>query len=575
MLKFVKGKVLGTLPGVLTFFFLLAGIFAFNRVNVDVRNFHLVRDGLIERAAFPVRGDFAIGEPFSVEFDLVSSSDEVPLHIIPDDCVDSIFIDGQKQSLAGILGLCSFNKGFDFSGSPGFYQVYLQNKGGIGGFDMVVKKVFVQRVLYVVNTLLFLVLLGLLLRRFRVLPLNLTVMLLIAVGLHCAYTSNTNYLTRSYDTEGHVDYVKYIAERHSIPDDDACWSCYHPPVYYVLGAAVWRFAPVFGLVEARALQWFSFVLSIVLLVVGVKILMLLLKGPPLLLASILWLFWPVLFMTSPRVGNDQLFFVTHAFCLLGCLEYILHKDDRYMVMAAVMVAFSFWTKSTGTVTALVFVTAFALGFAPRKLLTPNRGETVAIIVFVLFFIGVVLTKFASGTPLVGNLNTLHSSMHVGADLQNLLFFDVKEFLTVPYTSGWDDVGGRQYMLNYLAKTSMFGETVLEDSRTGRNLATAMSFLFVGLLATAFVGFLRTRINRVLLLLLLQAAFFFAALVGLRVTAPFGCSSDFRYVVPVLLSFVPFVGLGVFRSAVSPGWKYLGVGVPILFTACTIWLMMLL
>jgi len=77
MLKFAKGKVLGTLPGVLTFFFLLAGIFAFNRVNVDVRNFHLVRDGLIERAAFPVRGDFAIGEPFSVEFDLVSSSDEV------------------------------------------------------------------------------------------------------------------------------------------------------------------------------------------------------------------------------------------------------------------------------------------------------------------------------------------------------------------------------------------------------------------------------------------------------------------------------------------------------------------
>lgn len=571
----MRDKIRRILPGVILFAFLIAGVVEHNLLDVKIHNFHLIQNGFVKAAVIPIKQDFDKGEAFSVEFELESSFEEIPMHIVPDDCVDSIVVNGRKKSLAGIDGLCSFTKGFDFAAEPGFYHVYLRNNGGAGGFDLMLKNTSGQKILYVVNSLLLLALLGWLIYKFRILPFRLMLMFLVAVGLHCAYTYDTNYMTRSYDTDGHVAYVKYIAENHSIPKDDECWSCYHPPVYYVAGASVWTLATQLDLVETRALQWLSFVFSIILMIVGVKILMLLLNGAPLVLASSLWLFWPVLFMISPRVGNDQLFFLTHVLCLWWCLKYILNKDGRCMILAGFMVALSFWTKNTGTVTALIFVSAFVLGYFPRQSLKPGKSEIAAFAVFAVFVFCVVLDKFFFESALVGNLNSLNSSMRVKSNVQNILFFDIKEFLTIPYTSGWYDEGGRQYMLNYLAKTSMFGETILDDSVAGKNLAVSMSFLFLGIVAAAFVGFLKTKINKAYLLLVLQAVYFFVALTTLRVKAPYGCSSDFRYVVPALLSFVTFAGLGVFRKEVSLGWKCTGVVFSVLFVICTIWLMMLL
>lgn len=497
------------------------------------------------------------------------------MRIIPDDCVDSIIVNGRYKSLAGIQGLCNYGQGFDFSAEPGHYEIYLHNGGGSGGFDVILKKNFLQSVLYVLNTFLLIVLAGWILYKFKILPFHLILMLLVAVGLHSAYTYNTNYMTRSYDTEGHIAYIKYIVDNGSIPKDNECWSCYHSPVYYAVNAPVWIAAQKLHLSPPRVVQWVSFGFSIIVLIVGVKILALMLSGGALTLSAMLWLFWPILFMTAPRLGNDQLFFLAHVTCLFASIKYMLQHDGKYLVLAALVVAIAFWTKSTGAVTALVFCAAIALGYFPRKSLRPTKSEIVSIALFALFGLSVVLIKLLPGAALVGNLNSLNSLMRVEANFQNIFFFDVKEFLTVPYTSGWNDVGGRQFMLNFLAKTSMFGETVLEGSATGRNLATAMSFLFLALSAVGIVGFAKTKLNRVHALLLLQIAFFGVALISLRIQAPFACSSDFRYITPVLLSFVPFVGLSVFRQDASLKWKCLGIGASVLFVICTIWLMMLL
>ncbi len=565
-------KIIRHLPGLVLLALLVTGIVVFNAFNTQVQHFRLVRHGFIEDKTYPVKENFGNGEVFSVEFDMVSRFQSVSMRIIPDDCVDSVFVDGRPKSLAGVQGLCSYSKGFDFSAEPGHYQFFLHNGGGPGGFDLMLKRNVVQDVLYVVNTLLLLALLGTVLYRFKVLPLHLMLMLLVAVGLHSAYTSGTNYMTRSYDCEGHVAYVKFIAEKGSIPKDRDCWSCYHPPVYYALNAPVWIAAEKCNLFPPRALQWVSFGFSIMVLVLGAKILSLLLSGGALTLSCLLWFFWPVLFMTAPRLGNDQLFFLAHVLCLFAAVKYIVEHQGRYLVLALLMVALAFWTKSTGVVTALVFCSAFVLGYFPRQALKPTKSEAVSLAVFAVFAVCVALVKLLGDSSLVGNLNSLNSSIRVGSATPNLLYFDLKEFLTVPYTSSWSDGGGRQYMMNFLAKTSMFGEATLNNSLTGRNLATVMSFLFLVLAVVAVVGFVKTRIGKLHVLLLLQVAFFLAAMIYLRVKAPFACSSDFRYIVPVLLSVIPFVGFGVFKDDASLKWKCLGVGSVILFVLCSIWLM---
>lgn len=82
-------------------------------------------------------------------------------------------------------------------------------------------------------------------------------------------------------------------------------------------------------------------------------------------------------------------------------------------------------------------------------------------------------------------------------------------------------------------------------------------------------------DRIKILLFLQIAMFFAALMYLRITVPFACSNDFRYILPVLASFIPFVCLGVFRKSFGRKWKALMMGNGIAFAGLSIWFVLLI
>jgi hypothetical protein len=74
---------------------------------------------------------------------------------------------------------------------------------------------------------------------------------------------------------------------------------------------------------------------------------------------------------------------------------------------------------------------------------------------------------------------------------------------------------------------------------------------------AIRGFWKTRLGLVHWILLLQGVAFIAALMALRIKYPFACSNDFRYILPILLSFAPFVAMGVTLKDASTSWKVCG------------------
>ena len=114
-------------------------------------------------------------------------------------------------------------------------------------------------------------------------------------------------------------YVKHIVRTGTIPDAGACWTCYHPPLYYLANAPVHAAGQaLFGQPE-RAMQWFSVLLSCLTLALGVAVLLKTMRGAPLAVACLLWCLWPVLFLVAPRIGNDQLFYVAHLGALHGQL----------------------------------------------------------------------------------------------------------------------------------------------------------------------------------------------------------------------------------------------------------------
>jgi hypothetical protein len=72
----------------------------------------------------------------------------------------------------------------------------------------------------------------------------------------------------------------------------------------------------------------------------------------------------------------------------------------------------------------------------------------------------------------------------------------------------------------------------------------------------------------------QAIAFIAALFFLRFSHPYSCSNDFRYILPILLSLIPFVANGVFDFDTTQKWKVVGALIILTFAGSSVLLLFL-
>ena len=187
--------------------------------------------------------------------------------------------------------------------------------------------------------------------------------------------------------------------------------------------------------------------------------------------------------------------------------------------------------------------------------------------------GIIVIVRVLGGDVVANAGGNDNTVLIRNDPGNFLFFDIRTFLTQPYTDPWHDELGRQFFWNYLAKTSLFGEFKLLQTTAGNWLASLVSASFLVLLGFGLRGLWKSKWTKVNVLLAAQALFFFAAMIMLRLKYPFSCSNDFRYIVPVLLSCLPWVAEGMAGDNASVKLKSVGLLAVAVFVVCSSVLMM--
>jgi len=545
------------------FFFLALGISG----NISIKNVNFVQDGKKENVSLPFGRNIEINKPFDMEFDIVSPYNfSYNMWIIPDDCADKVAVGDNVIDLSKFKDNCSFSKGFLLADSviapyrqsrETHYSVTLRNMGGPGGFMFFVKMNSV--VGYAINVLAFISLalfFAFVARRLRF-GKTLIALLFIGILFRCFFFMAMPYKKFSMDVEGHIEYVQYVIENHSVPNEHDCWSCYHPPVYYVSAAPSYVLSEFLGIPGTTGLQSFSLMLSVLTAFFGLLFLKKILDGRSLILASSLWLFWPLMIMVTPRIGNDSMFYLMHVLCMWAGINYVKNGCGKYLIASVAASALALWTKSTGLVSVgMVFLFAVSGFLANKQLHKPSKTEIVSWVMFVVLVIAFVIQRLQGG-ELVGNASALNSSMRVPNFAFNYLYFDLRNFLEYPFTSGWDSAMGRDFFWNYALKSSMFGEWSMLPTTNGRFWATMMSVFLLGLIVYAIRGFWKTRLNLVHWLLLLQGIAFIASLMALRIKYPFACSNDFRYILPILLSFAPFVAIGVTLKESSTSWKVCG------------------
>jgi hypothetical protein len=435
---------------------------------------------------------------------------------------------------------------------------------------------FGSRALSIVAALLFGLLVFLIGSRFR-LHKGILLIFLLGLALRGAYFQNTSYSQRAYDVDGHIEYVGIVADEHRIPDNKECWTCYHPPLYYLSAIPFWEASFLFDYSKPRALQWYSFIMSALALIFGLYCLRMLLTGGGFWLAALLWTFWPSLVMMSPRITNEAMFCMAHVICFWAILRYMATKNGAYVILSVALAAMAYWAKSTGIITIATLGLMFLVYFVPSRLLSFERKKKTEYIGLVLFLAlcGTVGGLVLFNPDIVGNSKNLNSALIVGAQPGNMLYFDLENFLTHPYTSAWDDKMGRQYFLNYLAKTSLFGEFQLLKTMAGNWLASIISISLLGLVGFALVGLWRIRWNAKTILCLAQVVMFVAAVAALRLKYPYSCSNDFRFILPVLIPCICLSVEGIFAENGSARRRVAGVFLVLIFSGCSAALMLLL
>lgn len=550
--------------------------------NVVGENAVLVKDAKSSEVLFPILKKTDDNRLFQISFD-INSSNPYDLRIIPDDCVRQLTIDGEEISLNGIQGLCDYHKGFVLEKdripqtSSNHFELQIQNKGGPAGLDIQVVQEF--GTLHRISKALFFILLLLLCAFiFKRLKLGWGVSLILILGISTKLFFSVSLpgpMMFGHDVDGHISYVQYIAENASIPDNEECWTCYHPPVYYTLMAPLCAYSSALNMSGSTILQIASFCFSILILLFGALALRKIFSGKTFYLSLILWTFWPLLTLTATRVGNDQLFYLFHIICLWAGLAYVQNQKSKNIIIASISALLAFWTKSTGTISIALCGLCFILGyFTNGNSLKPRKGEIFAAIILFIS-IASFLAKAALGdAAMVSNANGLHGGLRVGNGFINFLYIDIQQLIAQPFISPWDDNLGRQYFANYLWKTSLFGEFHLLHKAAGETVAEVVNISSLLLLPYAIRGFWKTKISRSNFILLAQGFLFVAALAWLRFKYPFACSNDFRYILPALLSLIPFISKGITLPKASRKWNILGYLLFTIFVASSTILMMM-
>lgn len=481
-------------------------------------------------------------------------------HIIPDDHLRAIRIDGKNVSLEDIprAALTDYNKGLhiDLAAhlTPGKHTIEIRfnNRGGDGGLS--IKPI--SGPWRFVPVYFGLLVITLVLGNLFSLKRNQKWALAIALIPITSYWSVTSWDVRAHDVSGggHYDYVEYVATKKALPLPDEGWVFYHPPVYYVIGAGVWKAADILGLSPHQSLQFLSVFFWLIFLVSTLATVNIFLRNKPRarFIVSFAIALWPAGILHSPAIGNDSALYASLGIGTWFLCRWWYSGRRGDLLWMALFGSLAVLIKSNG----IVLIAAGGILLLARFLLLQPHKKMRAFIDGVVFSLitatgllaslGVRIYHFLKGDSqswMISNLGNLHSGLRVPADIKAFIPLDIPTFLTQPYVSAWSDETGRGSFWIFLLRSSLTGEFSFTDP-----LLTKIAYLWGVVLILLFLSLVcglprlyQTRLSALYrhLPLLLLGFLWLASLVALRIQVPYSCSNDFRYIVPILLPTVLF------------------------------------
>jgi hypothetical protein len=525
--------------------------------RMEIINVKITRNNKTENITLPYAVDMAKDEVFSVSFSLsVKENESVKLNIIPDDCLQEVLINGEQFPLEGIKGLCDYSSGayLDFSkyvreGLNSFELRIINSGGGKGGLHINqyyngFKDVSLIQYIFVLLLLLSAILI-LKKLKFNIIAISIIILGITVRLILYTYTGPTQ---NTYDIWGHLEYVQIVAKEKRLPQTAECWSCNHPPLYYIVSAVTKNVADSYDFTLAnRIMQQGQMLLSIICVVLGMALLINLFGNRKMAyLIALVLAVWPHFVIASPRIGNDVPFYFGALFCMLFVQRYWRWHKNLDMLLASIGASIALAAKSTGFVILGTWVIIYILNSIKFFKISSLR------ILFASIFIITISIVLSYHRPIadfiykndvrLANATNVNSGLKIKNTVGSYFSFDMHDYLFEPYTSTWTDKGGRQYFWNFALKTSLFGEFSIWNSPVGHTIAALLNVLVLVIFVLALWGIIHVHPRELPPLLFLLSLF--ASLIFIRAWYSLSCMSDVRYILPVVFPLVYFSGRGI-------------------------------
>lgn len=492
--------------------------------------------------------------------------------VIADDCVERLSINGQEIG-QGIIPFCDLtwgrilDLGTVLHAGNNAVTMTIQNVGGPASFTWRIAwwdpLLLGLRLLLLAGLIAGTALMarGLGLRRWQNTLLGI---FSFGVILRLLYVFATSYTIRAYDADGHLEYIRYVAQHLALPPIRDGWEFYQAPLYYML-TGLWLYvAEMWGRTLPfliRDTQWIAFFFSVATLGAFAWVATLLFVRKEkiergLFLVSLAVL--PSILFLSARINNDVLLLLWEALGLGLLIAWWQKGRWRTWWLAVLMIALSILTKTNGLL--LVPVAFVLLAFKPRLSLKTKMFTGALSVLMLILLTGWIFTLregATPGQPLVVNTGNLSSGLFVQNTVETFTELNPLRMILRPYNNPWDDAFGRQYFWEYLFKSAFFGE--FDFGPDLRPLASAILVCGLLLLAYAVYGLwlcIRREALRTLPLwsttgiLLLGHALH-------RYITPHSCAQDFRFSLLVSVPVIYFAIRGV-MFARAPFWRSTGM-----------------
>lgn len=384
-----------------------------------------------------------------------------------------------------------------------------------------------------------------------------TLICLIAVcgfAFRLGYAIKIGYLQNQHDVEslsssGHLSYIYFIFKNLKLPDSNE-WQFSHPPLHHILSAIVVWISSVLGFTIERSfenIELLTVFYSSISMLLGVKICTELgIKGKALVLCSLILAFFPGMFVLAGSINNDILMIMLTLAAMLYLVKWYKSPSVKFALFCGLFSGLAMMTK----VSAALFAVAATLTVL-IKFLTDKSLKFSKVLLHALVFVALLL-PLGLWHP-IRNFVLFEQPLGYVAPipLTNPLYngdISLFERIVLPFsttvTGVYVDVWTEYNLWGYILRNSLFGEYYFGVEGIAIFIVIANLVLILVSLISLIVLLCSKNSIKTILPILPFYVVLLAFFVYFNIQYPFGCSMDFRYIVPLFFIGVVYIGLGL-------------------------------